>query len=538
MQHAKFAFFAAALIFGLSGAAHAAVVKLDGTGTTRNFNGTWTGDQYAAGGITGTTPGASPASYALSMNNNAGIIQGLSSVGLSFTANSSESTVYFGGTLTTTGLVGGNPVWQTGGGQISVGFSGPNYGGLDTWNVLTTQPDEIHNIWGATTGTTWSIGVQDHFGGAYTTSTQGVGDGSFDFVFAVTGSANYCQTFSLWLGANADAPTQGAADVTWSRGGAWDGPYYNAGDLASVGIGASISDGVVLTTANMFVSDTWNPVRVPSGITIDVASGTSQTQTQAGYPLLSGSVSVVKIGGGTLVVDQANTLTASTTIQQGTLRLANATALASSKIVPLAGGTVSLAPYLQTTVGGLAPNAGGLVNLGNGLVTVASGLSATDLVTAIKAGRGDGSWTGASGITSSVAASDLASGIPRAVGWLDNGDGSVTAAFAAPGDTNLDWQVDVLDASNFLSFGKYDTGLPATWLEGDFNYDGVVDVLDASDFFGTGLYDTGNYNTPVGASDIAAVPEPSATALAALTVAGWAAIGYRKLIRRACPHDR
>jgi len=92
----------------------------------------------------------------------------------------------------------------------------------------------------------------------------------------------------------------------------------------------------------------------------------------------------------------------------------------------------------------------------------------------------------------------------------------VTAAFAAPGDTNLDWQVDVLDASNFLSFGKFDSGLPATWLEGDFNYDGVVDVLDAADFFGTGLYDVGSYNAPAGASGIAAVPEPSAWSLAAL----------------------
>jgi hypothetical protein len=173
---------------------------------------------------------------------------------------------------------------------------------------------------------------------------------------------------------------------------------------------------------------------------------------------------------------------------------------------------VSLAPYLQTTVGGLAPNAGGLVDLGNGLVTVASGLTPTELVTAILAGRGDGSWTGTTGITSSVAAADLASGTPRSVGWLDNGDGSVTAAFAAPGDTNIDWVVDVLDAGNFLTFGKYDTGLPATWLEGDFNYDGVVDVLDASDFFGTGLYDTGNYNTPAG-SAVAAVPEPSGLAL-------------------------
>ncbi len=255
----------------------------------------------------------------------------------------------------------------------------------------------------------------------------------------------------------------------------------------------------------------------PSAVVmINVSSGT-QTQTAAGYPLLSGSTPVVKTGAGTLVVDQANTLTGSTGVQQGTLQLANGSALGSSKVIPVAGGTVSLAPYVQTTVGGLAPNAGGLVNLGNGLVTVASGLTPTELVTAILAGRGDGSWTGTTGITSSVAAADLVSGIPRAVGWLDNGDGSVTAAFAAPGDTNIDWQVDVLDAGNFLTFDKYDTGLPATWLEGDFNYDGVVDVLDASDFFNTALYDTGNYNTPAGAAgSVAAVPEPSAVSLAAV----------------------
>jgi autotransporter-associated beta strand protein len=265
----------------------------------------------------------------------------------------------------------------------------------------------------------------------------------------------------------------------------------------------------------------------PAVITINVASGT-QTQTQAGYPTLSGSIPVVKTGGGTLVITAANTLTGSTTVQQGTLQLANAAALASSEVIPVAGGTVSLAPYLQTTVGGLAPNAGGLVDLGNGLVTVASGLTPTELVTAILAGRGDGSWTGTTGITSSVAASELASGIPRAVGWLDNGDGSVTTAFAAPGDTNIDWVVDVLDAGNFLTFGKYDTGLPASWLEGDFNYDGVVDVLDASDFFGTGLYDTGNYNTPAGASGIAAVPEPAIPAGLLLALSAAALLRRRR----------
>jgi autotransporter-associated beta strand protein len=256
----------------------------------------------------------------------------------------------------------------------------------------------------------------------------------------------------------------------------------------------------------------------------------NQTTTGTYSGIMAGTGLLTKIGTGTLTLSNTNYLTGSTTVQQGTLQLANEAALASSRIVPLAGGTVSLTPYLQTTVGGLAPNAGGLVNVGSGKVTVVSGLTATDLVTAIVAGRGDGSWTGTSGITSSVAAANVALSIPRAVGWLDDGDGYMTAAYAAPGDTNIDWWVDVLDAGNFLSFGKFDTGLPSTWQEGDFNYDVVVDILDAADFFNTALYDTGSYNPPAGAAgSVAAVPEPSSGAALAITilVASWLVCRHR-----------
>jgi len=265
----------------------------------------------------------------------------------------------------------------------------------------------------------------------------------------------------------------------------------------------------------------------PSVITINVASGT-QTQTQAGYPLLSGSVPVLKTGAGTLVVDKANTLTGSTAVQGGVVRLADGAALGSSKVVPLAGGTLALTPYLQTTVGGLAPNAGGLTDVGSGMVTVAAGLSAADMVTAIVTGMGDGSWNGTSGITSSAAA---ASGGDRTIGWLDNGDGSVTFAFAAAGDTNLDWQVDIIDAANFLAGGKFDTGSPASWNEGDFTYDGVVDILDAASFLSNGLFDAGAYNPPPGrAGAIAAVPEPSC--LGAALVGVLAVVGWRSRSRR------
>ena len=172
---------------------------------------------------------------------------------------------------------------------------------------------------------------------------------------------------------------------------------------------------------------------------------------------------------------------------------------------------------------------GGLFDVGMGQVTVTSGLSATDVRAAIIAGLGDGTWSGTVGITSSAAARDLAASVPRTVGWLDNYDGSVTFAYAAPGDTNLDRLVDVVDAANFLAAGKYDNNLPATWSEGDFSYDGVVDILDAADLVSTGLFNAGYYDTSPGiAGSTVAVPEPTALPVAAIGIGLFALARRRK----------
>ena len=163
------------------------------------------------------------------------------------------------------------------------------------------------------------------------------------------------------------------------------------------------------------------------------------------------------------------------------------------------------------------PSGGGRIDLGAGMIVVASGgITASELVLDIRAGRGDGSWNGSTGITSSLAAANVAASIPRAVGWLNDGT-ALTVAYAAPGDTNLDWQVNILDLANFLAADKFDSGDPATWAEGDFNYDGLVDILDADDFVSTGLFNAGSYiSLPSGqnAGSIAAVPEPNATVAA------------------------
>jgi hypothetical protein len=200
--------------------------------------------------------------------------------------------------------------------------------------------------------------------------------------------------------------------------------------------------------------------------------------------------------------------------------------------VVVAGGTGQVAPFTTTSVAGLDLATGnGLMDVTSGALTISSGLTAPQLVAELLEGRGDGAWNGTSGITSSTAAAEVAASTPRSVGWLDNGDGSLTVAYAAPGDTNLDWSIDILDAANFLALGKFDTGATATWLEGDFGYDGIVDILDAADFFSTGLFDAGTYNTaPGSAGAVAAVPEPAGMGVVAAGLAvATLACGMRRL---------
>jgi autotransporter-associated beta strand protein len=274
--------------------------------------------------------------------------------------------------------------------------------------------------------------------------------------------------------------------------------------------------------------------RILSGIVNATTTGTlTLACSNAGNLTISnaingtGPITISSTGSGKVIFSGTGNFSGPTTVQAGGLQLAAGSPLGTSTITPIAGGTLSLSPYAVTTVSGLLPNAGGLTDVGSGYVTVTAGLSVADMLVALNTGRGDGSWSGTSGIVSSAAAANVAASTPRTIGWLDNGDGSVAFAYAAPGDTNLDWQIDVLDASNFLSFGKFDTALPATWLEGDFNYDGVVDVLDAADFFSTGLYDAGSYNQPAELTGtVAAVPEPAG--LGTIAVAAAAAIALRR----------
>jgi hypothetical protein len=177
-----------------------------------------------------------------------------------------------------------------------------------------------------------------------------------------------------------------------------------------------------------------------------------------------------------------------------------------------------VAPGLAAKVGGLSPLAGGRIDVGSGSITVAAGLGTEDLLAAIRAGRGDGSWNGASGITSSDVAASAGS---RTLGWLEHGDGSVTVAFAAAGDTNLDGSVDIFDVISIATAEKFNSGLVASWQEGDFNDDGKADVLDLVAMTTSGVYGSGSYGGPAVASSAVAVPEPATVGL--ITAAALAA---------------
>ncbi len=305
------------------------------------------------------------------------------------------------------------------------------------------------------------------------------------------------------------------------------------------------------------------PMPAPAAITLTIASGT-QTQWQAGQPLIVNALSLTKSGAGTLVLDQANPFTGPTTLTAGTVRLAHARGLAASPItirsgatlaadpgvrplipsVALAGGTLAAtdltiggtagvgslvvasgaftgSPAITLLAGGrltlpmgnrqpfelrsLAIDAspgGGLLDIGTSMVTVPDGgLAAADLVADLRAGQGDGSWNGTAGIASSAARGDIR------IGWLTTPDRALSFAPAAAGDVTLDGIVDVLDAATLLSAGRYDTGLFAGWADGDFNYDGVADILDATDMLAAGLFDEGWYLPATSAT--VAVPEPS-----------------------------
>jgi autotransporter-associated beta strand protein len=260
------------------------------------------------------------------------------------------------------------------------------------------------------------------------------------------------------------------------------------------------------------VSTTYTLTIVPSGIVVDAGATVTDTAVRVG------DYRLVKQGGGTLILDKANTHSGGTVIEAGTIVVKDASALGTGEVRIKAGATLVIDPAAgEAVAGSLVIEEGGFVDLGTGRIRIVAGMTATVLVDALLSGKGDGSWTTSAGIGSSAVSAAVGMGTLRTIGWLDNGDGSFTAGFAAQGDTTMDGAVDILDASNFVTSAKYDTGLYTSWVDGDFNHDGVLDILDATDFFNSALFDQGIYLVSASAPAAMSAMEPVAATAGSTT---------------------
>jgi autotransporter-associated beta strand protein len=331
-------------------------------------------------------------------------------------------------------------------------------------------------------------------------------------------------TFSLTMSLGSGTALVSATTVAIARP---DQPTFVG--LVAYGLPSAVSGVTLSTTASeLFVTSERVSVGSPPRVVIiDVPAGQVR-QDAAGHSLLVGQTPVEKRGAGTLVLDRANTLTGTLTVREGGVQLAMGDAFSGEKLVVEPSARLEVAPAVIATLPAVELAAGAVLDVTSGAVVVRSGLTAESVVSLLVEGRGDGSWNGQSGVVSSTAAGEIANGGFRSVGWMDDGTGAIMVGYAAPGDANLDSQVDIIDISLMFASGKLDTGLPAVWSEGDFGYDGIVDIIDIAEFFSTGLYDAGSYFPAPAAAAVAAVPEPGLTWFAVAAAVGVAAVGRRR----------
>lgn len=231
-------------------------------------------------------------------------------------------------------------------------------------------------------------------------------------------------------------------------------------------------------------------LRVAEAIVLDVPAG----QTATDQAVRDGDWQFVKRGAGTLIVDQSNRHAGGTVVEAGLLVVRNIAALGGGRLAVGAGASVRFDVGFGTVLLlGLEMGPGATLDLGHGKLAIGpGGVDGAVLRQWISAGRNGGAWNGASGITSTAAA--LAPAGSRAVGFIVAADGSAIISFAAPGDTDLDGQVNVFDMVAINASDRYQRpDAEAVWNQGDFNDDRISNIFDLVDVSVSGAYNAGSY---------------------------------------------
>jgi hypothetical protein len=288
-------------------------------------------------------------------------------------------------------------------------------------------------------------------------------------------SVTYSGTSGTW---NGGAPNSACAEITFTN--------------SSVPVEVDIPDpGITLGTI-VFDSTGSYTIAGPGSLTIDcpangghvmIAQGSHQisavtyilSNTDFTVPtgstltmsaLVTSQPSLTLDGGGTLVVNQLNAT--SLAINSGTV-----------KIIPQPTSPDALNILNSLSIAGPSSSPLATLDIGNAEVQLnySSGSSPLATVQAlVTAGYNGGSWSGP-GITSSNVAAHASNGDSPAVavGYFDNGSGTVTIGYVLAGDANMDGTVGLADF-NILSANYGESG--KDWQQGDFNYDGTVGLQD------------------------------------------------------------
>lgn len=347
-----------------------------------------------------------------------------------------------------------------------------------------------------------------------------------------------------------DLITAGRSSFTFLRNGSGSNTW--SGDITITGLGGGYAIDAAAGTLRLAGRLTTTLANASNRVFRLVGSGSGVVAGDVRDGATT-KVGLAKDGQGTWVLSgTGSNFTAGTTVTQGRLVATTPAALGTGPVaidggslrierdaslgaVSIAAGRLELPADKAVSVAMAAltidGTAGGVVDLGAGRIELPGGTAESAVRIAMATGRGDGSWNGSSGITSSAVMADLRAGSPRSLGWLDNGDGTLSLAYAAPGDTNIDGAVDILDAANFMAGGAFDSGVPGSWFQGDFGYDGLVDILDAAEFMAAGLFDAGGYGRAAGLPTPAPVPEPAGCGLTAAIALLAAARRYRTAAR-------
>jgi len=476
---------------------------------------------FAAGGRVGLVTSGSTRTLAFGSGNQGGLGLLLNGSG---TVTASGSNGYSGGTVLAGGLARVTSAFGLGSGTVTITGSAARVA-LGSSVVLANDfvvdapsgvvANGVIQYEGSGTG---------RLAGGTVTVRSGPGSGG---VFASTGGG------TLVVEGPVNAPTGATVSmrigtVVFAGGGTCSTFFINEGTArlgrndglptaATVTVGASATAAIDLAGYDQTLAGI---VKGPGAATVGSSSTTrDSTLTISGSSTFAGTLTNT-VGGGSrrlnLAIDAGwlrltgtSTLSGTTTVRNGTLHLGTAQGLAASPLRVLSGGTFAVTGTFAARVAALAVGSGGLVDLAAGSLSIAPlGMTGSDLIDALRAGRGAGDWNAGEGITSSTVAAALATGSPRALGWLAATDGSVIVAAAAPGDTNLDSTIDILDVANLMASGRFDAGSGGTWATGDINYDRVIDILDVSEMLGTALFDAGGY-LPASTATITAVPEPA-----------------------------